>query len=140
MNESLLNLHSHRITKMFKHHINLRTAALKGITALVLLMMASSAFAQNALQDIKVASLPNDEIQLSLQFSGAPSEPLAFTIDNPARIALDFPGTNNALARRFQEIGIGVAQSVNAAEAKGRTRVVVNLSSMQDYTLLDFWK
>ena len=97
-------------------------------------MMTSSVFAQNALQDIKVASLPNDEIQLSLQFSDTPSEPLAFTIDNPARIALDFPGTNNALARRFQEIGIGVAQSVNAAEAKGRTRVVVNLSSIQDYS------
>ena len=135
MNELPLNLHSHRTIKMFKKHINLRIAALKGITALaVLLLMTSTTFAQNALQDIKIASLPNDEIQLSLQFSGAPSEPLAFTIDNPARIALDFPGTNNALARRFQEIGIGVAQSVNAAEAKGRTRVVVNLSSMQDYS------
>jgi type IV pilus assembly protein PilQ len=134
MNESPLNLHSHQVTKMFKHHINFRIAALKGIIALVILMMTSSVFAQNALQDIKVASLPNDEIQLSLQFSDTPSEPLAFTIDNPARIALDFPGTNNALARRFQEIGIGVAQSVNAAEAKGRTRVVVNLSSIQDYS------
>lgn len=133
MNHSLINLHSHRITKMFNHQI-IRTAASKGITALALLLMTCSAFAQNALQDINVASLPNDEIQLSLEFSGSPSEPLAFTIDNPARIALDFPGTNNALARRFQEIGIGAAQSVNAAEAKGRTRVVVNLSSMQDYS------
>ena len=118
---------------MFNHYIY-KTAALKGITALSLLLMTFSVFAQNALQDIKVASLPNDEIQLSLQFSNSPSEPLAFTIDNPARIALDFPGTNNALARRFQEIGIGAAQSVNAAEAKGRTRVVINLSSMQEYS------
>ena len=134
MNESPLNLQNHRINKMFKQHIILRSAALKGITALVILMMTSATFAQNVLKDIKVASLPNDEIQLSLQFSDTPNEPLAFTINNPARIALDFPGTNNALARRFQEIGIGVAQSVNAAEAKGRTRVVVNLSSMQDYS------
>ena len=96
-------------------------------------MMAMTAFAQNELQDIKVASLPNDEIQLSLQFANPPTEPLAFTIDNPARIALDFPGTNSALASRFQNIGIGIAQSVNAAEAKGRTRVVVNLSRMEDY-------
>jgi type IV pilus assembly protein PilQ len=38
------------------------------------------------------------------------------------------------LAKRFQEIGVGIAQSVNAVEAKGRTRVVVNLSRMEDYS------
>ncbi|QMU62781.1 MAG: type IV pilus secretin PilQ [Gammaproteobacteria bacterium] len=115
-----------------KNH-KLRATALKGIATLLLFMMAMTAFAQNELQDIKVASLPNDEIQLSLQFSNPPTEPLTFTIDNPARIALDFPATNSVLTSRFQNIGIGIAQSVNAAEAKGRTRVVVNLSRMEDY-------
>ncbi|NNC67365.1 MAG: type IV pilus secretin PilQ [Gammaproteobacteria bacterium] len=118
---------------MQNFYSKLRITALKGVSALLLLMMTMTAFAQNELQDIKVASLPNDEIQLSLQFANPPTEPLAFTIDNPARIALDFPGTNNALTSRFQNIGIGIAQSVNAAEAKGRTRVVVNLSRMEDY-------
>ena len=133
MNKSLLNSHSHKTVNMQKFYSKLRITALKGVSALLLLMMTMTAFAQNELQDIKVASLPNDEIQLSLQFANPPTEPLAFTIDNPARIALDFPGTNNALASRFQNIGIGIAQSVNAAEAKGRTRVVVNLSRMEDY-------
>ncbi|MDH3609353.1 MAG: type IV pilus secretin PilQ [Gammaproteobacteria bacterium] len=118
---------------MQNFYSKLRITALKGVSALLLFMMAMTAYAQNELQDIKVASLPNDEIQLSLQFANPPTEPLAFTIDNPARIALDFPGTNSALASRFQNIGIGIAQSVNAAEAKGRTRVVVNLSRMEDY-------
>ncbi len=133
MNEPLPNSHSHYRANMFFNKIKIRTAATKGITTLILFLLAMSAFAQNELQDIKVSSLPNDEIQLSLQFSNPPTEPLAFTIDNPARIALDFPGTNNALASRFQNIGIGIAQSVNAAEAKGRTRVVVNLSRMEEY-------
>lgn len=133
MNKSLLNSHSHNTVNMQNFYSKLRITALKGVSALLLLMMTMTAFAQNELQDIKVASLPNDEIQLSLQFANPPTEPLAFTIDNPARIALDFPGTNNALASRFQNIGIGIAQSVNAAEAKGRTRVVVNLSRMEDY-------
>ena len=129
----LLNVHSHyRAKKML--NTKLRIAAFKGIVALSLSLMTITAFAQNELQDIKVASLPNDEIQLSLQFSSTPAEPLAFTVDNPARIALDFPGTNSALAKRFQEIGVGIAQSVNAVEAKGRTRVVVNLSRMEDYS------
>ena len=134
MNESLSNSNRSCTAIMLNKKYNFRTTALKGIAALLLFMMAMTAFAQNELQDIKVASLPNDEIQLSLQFSNPPGEPLAFTIDNPARIALDFPATNNALAKRFQNIGIGIAQSVNAAEAKGRTRVVVNLSRMEDYS------
>ncbi len=133
MNKSLLNSQIHNTVNMQNICTILRITALKGVSALVLFMMAMTAYAQNELQDIKVASLPNDEIKLSLQFANPPTEPLAFTIDNPARIALDFPDTNSALASRFQNIGIGIAQSVNAAEAKGRTRVVVNLSRMEDY-------
>jgi len=98
-----------------------------------LFVLAPVAQAQNVLQGIKFASLPNNQIQLSFQFENTPAEPLAFTIDNPARIALDFAGTSIGLMKRFQEIGIGVAQSVNTAEAKGRTRVVINLSRMEDY-------
>jgi type IV pilus assembly protein PilQ len=133
MIESSPNSHSHNRAKMLINKINIKTTLAKGITTLFLFLFTMTAFAQNELQDIKVASLPNDEIQLSLQFANPPTDPLAFTIDNPARIALDFPGTNSALASRFQNIGIGVAQSVNAAEAKGRTRVVVNLSRMEEY-------
>ena len=133
MIESSPNSHSHNRAKMLINKINIETTLAKGITTLFLFLFTMTAFAQNELQDIKVASLPNDEIQLSLQFANPPTDPLAFTIDNPARIALDFPGTNSALASRFQNIGIGVAQSVNAAEAKGRTRVVVNLSRMEEY-------
>ncbi|MEJ2114828.1 MAG: type IV pilus secretin PilQ, partial [Gammaproteobacteria bacterium] len=133
MNESLPIINSHYTAKMLVNKTKLRTGILKRVTVLILFLISTTAFARNELQDIKVASLPNDEIQLSLQFSNPPTEPLAFTIDNPARIALDFPGTNSALATRFQNIGIGIAQSVNAAEAKGRTRVVVNLSHMEDY-------
>ena len=120
--------------KLNCHHAEIRLAILRCMAVILLLTFTTNLFAQNSLQDIKVASLPNDEIQLSLEFSGTPTEPLAFTIDNPARIALDFPGTNNALAKRFQEIGVGIAQSVNTAEAKGRTRVVVNLNRMEDYS------
>ena len=120
--------------KLNCHHAKMRSAILRSMAVILLLMLTTNLFAQNSLQDIKVASLPNDEIQLSLKFSGTPTEPLAFTIDNPARIALDFPGTSNALAKRFQEIGVGIAQSVNTAEAKGRTRVVVNLNRMEDYS------
>jgi type IV pilus assembly protein PilQ len=58
---------------------------------------------------------------------------LSFTVDNPARIALDFPATKNELAQRTQKIGIGMAESLTAIEAQGRTRVVVNLTGMVPY-------
>ena len=65
--------------------------------------------------------------------SGKP--PRAFTIDNPARIALDFADTGLNLADRHRAIGVGPAQSVSAVEAGGRTRVVLNLVRQVPYEL-----
>lgn len=109
---------------------------IKGFAALLLWLMlcaAGAAQADNALESISFSSLPGDQLQLALKFQSTPPEPLAFTIDNPARIALDFPNTTNRLSKRSQDIGIGVARSVNTAQAKGRTRVVINLAELVGY-------
>ncbi|NOY62977.1 MAG: type IV pilus secretin PilQ [Gammaproteobacteria bacterium] len=87
----------------------------------------------NALKAINHAALPGDRIQLELVMAEAASEPLSFTIDNPARVALDFADTVSKLARKKQPINIGVARSVHAIEAKGRTRIVLNLLKMVPY-------
>jgi len=80
------------------------------------------------LDNISYSSLPGDRVQLVLELSEPVGEkPLSFTIDNPARIVLDFPGTSLNVAEKNQSIGIGVAHSVSAVEAAGRTRVVLNL-------------
>lgn len=86
------------------------------------------------LDDIKYTSLPGNRVQLRLQLSEkVAADPLSFTIDNPARVALDFPGTGLNLAAKTQNIGVGKAQSVTAVEADGRTRVVVNLVQLVPY-------
>jgi len=87
-----------------------------------------------SLDNIDVSQLPGNRIQIKMTMSGATAvpKPLSFTIDNPARIALDFPQTASHVAKR-QKIGIGVAQSLNAVEAKGRTRVVLNLDKLVPY-------
>src|SRR5690606_20719470 len=59
----------------------------------------------------------------------------SFTIDNPARVAFDFPGTSLNVPARNQHIGVGQVESVNAVEAEGRTRVVVNLVQLTPYTV-----
>jgi type IV pilus assembly protein PilQ len=94
---------------------------------------AAEAEANNALKAVDFSSLPGNKAQIVLTLEHPASTPLSFTIDNPARIALDFPGTKNRLVQRNQEIGIGMAQSMTSVEAKGRTRVVVNLTEMVPY-------
>jgi type IV pilus assembly protein PilQ len=87
----------------------------------------------NTLQAVDFAELPGNKTQITLTLSKPAPAPLSFTIDNPARIALDFPNTGNGLEQRSQSIGIGMAESITAVEAQGRTRVVVNLVDMVPY-------
>ena len=94
---------------------------------------AAEKAASNALKSVEFAGLPGNKAQIVLTMSNTASAPLSFTIDNPARIALDFPATKNELAQRTQPIGIGMAGSMTAIEAQGRTRVVVNLTEMVPY-------
>ena len=90
--------------------------------------MARAADTTNTLQAIDFAGLPGNKARITLTLSNPAPAPLSFTIDNPARIALDFPATSNALQQRSQAIGIGMAESLTAIEAQGRTRVVINLT------------
>ena len=89
--------------------------------------------ATNTLQNIEVQALPGDKVELRLMLSGPAPEPLAFTIDQPARIALDLPDTTLGLDSRRQDVGIGALDTVLAAEANGRTRVVLNLDDLVGY-------
>ncbi len=87
----------------------------------------------NQLTDIQVQALPGQQIQLELVMSGPAPEPLAFTIDRPARISLDLPDVSLALTSRKKTVDLGVLRTVLSAEAEGRTRVVLNLDDMVAY-------
>ena len=94
---------------------------------------AADMTSSNSIQSVDFASLPGNKAVITLTMSQPATQPLSFTIDNPARIALDFPNTSNGLSQRRQTIGIGMAESLAVVEAKGRTRVVVNLLDMVPY-------
>ncbi len=85
------------------------------------------------LEAIDVQSLPGQLLELRLRLSETPPEPLSFTIDDPARIALDLPGTGLGLDSRRQDVNLGPLVTILTAEANGRTRVVLNLSLMVPY-------
>ena len=88
------------------------------------------------LDDMSYSSLPGDRAQIQLKLSEpVQGEPLNFTIDNPARIVVDFPDTSLNIAEKNQSIGIGAAHSVSVVEAAGRTRVVLNLVKSVGYDM-----
>jgi type IV pilus assembly protein PilQ len=105
------------------------------VTLLLTLSLAFTASAQtsSALTDVGVSSLPGNRVLIKMSFDAPAPEPLSFTIDNPARIALDFKGVANKLDKKSQPIGVSVARSMNVVEAKGRTRVVLNLARLVPY-------
>ena len=86
--------------------------------AALLLFWGASASAQegNRLQDIQVQSLPGDRVELKLVMSGTAPEPLDFTIENPARIALDLPDTALGLSERRRDVNLGPLDTVLTAD------------------------
>ncbi len=105
------------------------------LTAALLAFCTFAATAQesNRLQDIQVQSLPGQRVELQLILSGPAPDPLAFTIEDPARIAIDLPETTLGLSSRRRDVNLGPLDTVLTAEANGRTRVVLNLDSMVSY-------
>ncbi len=59
--------------------------------------------------------------------------PAGFTINNPPRIAFDFPDTENAFGKTAQEVGDGDLRNLNIVQAGGRTRLVMNLAKPVGY-------
>jgi type IV pilus assembly protein PilQ len=117
--------------------ISFKTRAMFG--AMALLALGAFSFTARAadptqLQSIDVQTLSGQQVQLKLHMSGPAPEPLPFTIDKPARIAFDLPNTTLALAARRIDVHSGGVDSVLAAEANGRTRLVVNVDTLIPYT------
>src|SRR6202522_2766646 len=86
------------------------------------------------LESVDVQTLSSNQVQLKLHLSGPAPEPLPFTIDKPARIAFDLPNTLLALPSRRIDVRSGGVDSVLAAEANGRSRLVINVDSLLPYT------
>lgn len=101
--------------------------------AAVLAGFAPSLLAAN-IQSLDVASLPGDKIELKLGLDEPVAAPRGYTIEQPARIALDLPGVSSKLGIKNRELGAGNARSLTVVEAKDRTRLIVNLTTLTPYS------
>src|SRR5690554_3794293 len=101
--------------------------------AAVLALLSPLALAAD-LQKLDVASLPGDRVELKLTFDEpVTSTPKGYTIDQPARIAIDLPGVKNRLGERSRELGLGNTRSLTVVEANDRTRLIINLTDLAPY-------
>jgi type IV pilus assembly protein PilQ len=113
--------------------ICLSVACAAGMLAATGTRAADAPASANQLQSISVQALSGNQTQLTLHMSAPAPEPLVFTIDKPARLSLDLPNTSLALPSNRIDVGTGGIDTVLAAQANGRTRVVLNLDQQLPY-------
>ena len=88
----------------------------------------------NKIETIDFSTLPGGRVAIRIKTTQALTNPPAgFTLNNPARIALDFPNVANGLAKTNISADQGALKSVTLAQGKERTRMVLNLSKNVAY-------
>ena len=88
----------------------------------------------NSIDDIKVAAQQDGSVMVQITLKQPlASLPGVFTINNPPRIAFDFPNTTNGLGKNAQDIGQGDLRTINIVQVGDRTRLVMNLSNPLGY-------
>ncbi|WP_291009006.1 type IV pilus secretin PilQ [Hydrogenophaga sp.] len=98
-----------------------------------LLLSSVWAQAQNAIQSVTGGLQGGVEVIRIETSEPLLAVPTGFTIQSPARIALDFPGVVNNVGRSAVEINQGNLRSANVVQAGDRTRVVINLKQAASY-------
>jgi type IV pilus assembly protein PilQ len=113
-----------------------RTGWFAQLAVLAIAALCGTAHAQQErrLESIDVLPTSGQGLELRLQLDGSAPEPLSFTIDDPARIALDLPNTALALPSRRRDVNVGPLTTILAAEANGRSRIVLNMTTLPAYT------
>ena len=87
----------------------------------------------NIIQSIDVSSQAG-LVTVKLGLKDAPTNPpAAFTVNNPPRVAFDFPATANGLGKNSQDVNQGDLRTIRLGQSGGRTRVVFNLAKMVKY-------
>jgi type IV pilus assembly protein PilQ len=96
--------------------------------------MVTGKVVASTLNDLKFAELPGGRIEVRATFSDSPVTPKGYSIEQPARIVLDFEGVDSNLEEKKFPLSFGNAKSAVVLSSSGRTRFIINLSSPSTYT------
>ena len=105
-----------------------------GLCALLLATpLQSIAQTANTIQAVTASIQGSSEVIRIDMTEPLAAVPTGFSIQTPARIALDFPGVGNAMGRTAVDVSVGNLRSANVVQAGERTRVVLNLRAATAY-------
>lgn len=111
----------------------LRGASFGIALSLMVATLPQAAQAQNSIQSVTGSVQGSSEIIRIDLAEPLTAIPTGFTIQSPARIALDFPGVSNGMGRSAVDMNLGNLRSANVVQAGERTRVVLNLKAPSTY-------
>ncbi len=101
---------------------------LRGAVAVLAISLVSGmAQAAPKVQDIEFSSRPGSKFEVRVDFDEAPPEMKSYSIEKPARIAIDFMGAKSGLEQKRFTLPYGNATKAVVLESGDRTRLVVNL-------------
>ena len=116
---------------MMRANPNKRVGAVPGgwISLLVgCFWSVAAAATPGVIEDIAFTAQPGAQLEVRLTFSQPPSANIeSYTIEEPARIVLDFPDTRSGLEQKRFSLSQTNATSVTVLESGDRTRMIVNL-------------
>lgn len=109
--------------------------ALVGVTvALSSMVLAHQALGESpTIESIDFTSRSSGQFEIQLGFDQVPPDFKGYTVEKPARIAIDFTDTSVRLDQKKYSLPYGNASSVMVVESGGRARIVVNLLKLVPY-------
>ncbi len=107
-------------------------AMLTGVAATAIAVEPPTA---TILESVDVSSAAGNRVRMSFRLDGTAPATDSFTINDPARIVVDFPGLKNGISDRFQRLGLGVVESLTVSEAPDRTRATIKLARLVPYEI-----
>ncbi|MES1926352.1 type IV pilus secretin PilQ [Salinisphaera sp. T31B1] len=100
-----------------------------------LLVAGNATAATHRLTGVDAVATSDNGINIRLSLDSAAPVPSVFTVNEPARLSIDLPGTELAVAQQYQRIDEGPVRAIAMATSDERTRVVIELTDMVDYRI-----
>ena len=100
----------------------------------VFLFIGSQLAYAAVISDVSYQVLSGDRLQIEVKANEPLQDPLSFTINDPARIALDFQNTVANVPNKHVTIDVGSTNSLDIVSHNGRTRLVLNLSDILPFS------
>lgn len=112
---------------------HLRSPITKIALAVASMSITTLAMAADNLQQLSVTQPNTATTELNLDFGKTPVTPVAYQMENPSRLVLDFNNVSNQLPR-LTKVNQGNIQDVTSIANNNTTRLIVTLKQPGQYT------